>query len=333
MMDVAITEATAREIERWNKHVRDSSQGLIFHRYEFLRLIEDQTGLDFYPLVGRERGELVGLFPIFRRSKGPVNLVYSPPHGLSIPYLGPVLIERDGEPHDTHCRNNRFIEACLDWIETNIDPSEYFIKTSWRFTDPRPFQRAEFTTVPRYTYTLELSRGEDQLRRSFSKSLRRYLDPETEVECTVPEDGVAALRYIVERTRERYEAQGKSYPLRSRLVEKLYEHLPEGSVRPYVGIVEGERRSGVIALQDEETTHFWAGGGKVDSKVPLNDLIHWRIMRDSIENGLRSYDLVGANTPRICEYKSKFNPELKEYYLVTKQALSTRAYRKLQQNL
>lgn len=331
-MYITPLEPTADEIEQWNELAADSPEGLVFHRYEFLKLVEWQTGYKLYPLVGVERGRTVGLFPVFRRSIGPANLVYSPPHGLHIPHLGPVFERGESETSDRGCRFGRFISACLDWIEATIDPVEYLVKTSFRLADPRPFQRAGFTATPRYTYTLELSPGEEDLKQSFSRSLRRYLEPGPEVECTVPDDEVAGLKYVVQQTRERYELQGKSYDIRPTFVEELHERLPGGSVRPYVGSIEGEWRSGIIALRDDETTHYWSGGGKVDSKVPLNDLLHWKLIRDSIDDGKRAYDLVGANTPRICNYKSKFNPELAEYYLVTKQAFGTRLYRKLTAN-
>jgi len=49
----------------------------------------------------------------------------------------------------------------------------------------------------------------------------------------------------------------------------------------------------------------------------MNDLIHWRIIRDAIDEGYTTYDLVGANTERLCRYKSKFNPALRTYYSMT----------------
>lgn len=325
---ITVGGRTPEQVERWNENVRESPQGSIFHRYEFLKLMEAWTGQDAYPLVGRAGGEVIGLFPIFRRAKGPVNLVYSPPHGMAVPYLGPALTG-GAEASDSRCLAGRFLDAALRWIETNIDPEEYHINTSWRFEDPRPFRRAGFAAVPRYTYSLDLTRGADQLKQSFSRSLRRYLDPDADVATGVPADRVAALTFIVELTRERYEEQGKSYPIDSTLVEEMYERLPEGAVRPYVGSVDGERKSGIVLLRDGDTAYFWSGGGTADADVPLNDLIHWQIIRDSAESELEFYDMVGANTPRICNYKSKFNPELREYYRLTKRSLAAKLYRRL----
>lgn len=39
-------------------------------------------------------------------------------------------------------------------------------------------------------------------------------------------------------------------------------------------------------------------------------------MVDGVERDLTTYDLVGADTPRINGYKAKFNPELVETYSV-----------------
>jgi hypothetical protein len=49
-------------------------------------------------------------------------------------------------------------------------------------------------------------------------------------------------------------------------------------------------------------------------------LLHWSIISDiaagdPIES-VDKYDLVGANTKRLCEYKAKFGGDLVPYYVV-----------------
>ena len=43
-------------------------------------------------------------------------------------------------------------------------------------------------------------------------------------------------------------------------------------------------------------------------------------MRDGMDDGIRRYDLVGANNPRLCGYKAKFNPELHPFYSLERNA-------------
>ncbi len=66
----------------------------------------------------------------------------------------------------------------------------------------------------------------------------------------------------------------------------------------------------------------WQGGVRTDVETDLavNDLLDWRIMRDAMDRGRTTYDLVGANNRRINRYKAKFNPELHPFYSLERNA-------------
>lgn len=318
-MSIEITQFDADERidrEQWDDYVRRSRGGTLFHTFEMLELIEHHASADLYPFIGYKGQEPVGVFPIFELRKGGISTAFSPPPRMGIPTMGPALLD-DGnlKQRKAERRMRRFVDGCLEAIDERIGPRYSRIATSVGVDDPRPFAWNEFDVSPRHTYLLDVDRDPDDLKQSFSKSLRRYLDPDDE-RYLIEERGTEAIEFIHEQVAARYEAQDRTYTVPLEFLLDAYETLPEGRLRPYVGEVDGEVASGILAFEGPSTVYYSEGGGKPDVDYPINDLLHWRIIRDARERGIDRYDLCGANTKRICTYKSKFNPELATYYEV-----------------
>ncbi|ELY45809.1 lipid II:glycine glycyltransferase FemX [Natronorubrum tibetense] len=312
-IDIDTLEPTERE--QWDDYVEQSPMGTFFHRYDVLEVIERHASAELHPLVGYKGQEPVGIFPVFEIRKGGVSTAFSPPPGLGLPFLGPAhLNENKLKRRKLEQRRKRFVDGCLEWIDEVSGPRYTRICTSVTYDDPRPFSWNDYDTRPLHTYLLDLDRDEEQLKRSFSKSLRRYLDPDDSDRFSIEEGGTDAIGFIHEQIRSRYEAQGRRYRVPLEFLTDLFESLPDGRVRPYVADVDGERASGIIVFEGQSTIYYSEGGGKPDVEYPINDLLHWRIIRDAKDRGVETYDLHGADSPRICEYKSKFNPDLGTYY-------------------
>ncbi len=301
----------------WNRIVSQSAVGSFFHQYAVLELIAEHASANLYPLVGHKGQEPVGAFPVFGLRKSGVTMAFSPPPELGILSLGPVTVAHDGlKARKRERRRKRFLEGCLEVIDERISPRYTRFCTPVGFEDPRPFTWNEYETSPLYTYRLDLTPAPEELKGSFSKSLRRYLDPDeaTADRFEIEVGGEEAIEFIHQQVAARYDAQGKTYSIPREFLCDLYRYAPDGSVRPYIATVDGERASGMLILEDESAIYYSEGGGKPDVDFPINDLLHWRIIRDAQERDIEAYDLYGANTPRICSYKSKFNPTLAPYY-------------------
>ncbi|WP_207589619.1 GNAT family N-acetyltransferase [Halomontanus rarus] len=320
-MTIEIDTIDASEREQWNEYVDQSAAGTFFHRYDVLEVIERHASAELYTLVGYKGQEPVGIFPIFEIRKGGISTAFSPPPGLGLPFLGPAhLNENKLKRRKLEKRRKRFIEGCLEWLNEASGPRYTRICTSTAYDDPRPFSWNDYDTTPLHTYLLDINRDEEQIKSSFSKSLRRYLDPDDDeaARFSIEEGGTDAIRFIHDQIQSRYEAQGRQYRVPLEFLIELFDTLPDGHVRPYVGTVDDERTSGIIIFEGRSTIYYSEGGGKPDIQFPINDLLHWRIIRDAVDRGIETYDLHGAESPRISEYKSKFNPELQTYYELEK---------------
>lgn len=318
-MSINVIEADGDDLEKWDSHVDRSPQGGMFHQLLALRLQAEHAGAKLHTLVGYKGSEAIGVFPIFKLQKGPIPLVFSPPPDLRIPYLGPALLNMEKlKRRKADSSQHQFIEGCLEWINDEISPWYSHVRTAAEYPDLRPFIWDDCDVVPKYTYIVDLTRGEDDLLMAFSRDARSNVTGEYETEYTIRVGEEEAIRDIVGQVKERYESQGKKFGVPVDFVLDLYEELPDGQVRPYILSSGGEFIGGILALRYGDTVARWQGGVRtdVDIDLPANDLLDWAVMRDGMETGLSSYDLVGANVPRINRYKSKFNPELHQFYQI-----------------
>jgi hypothetical protein len=314
-MSIAVRRASEAELDDWDERVAASPQGTVFHTVAWLRVLERHSSTTLHPLVGYKGEEPIGLFPAFVLSKGPVNAVFSPPPRLGVPNLGPVLCNhRKLKQRKFESLNEGFIEGVLDWIDRELDPSYIRVETVPEYDDPRPFHRREFDVTPRYTYAV-VTDDEAAVLDRFSRSVRRGIRNHGE-RCRIRSGDHSDATAIIEQVRGRYEEQGKSFDIGRDLVTDLLDTLPDDRLQVYVGEVDGELASGIITPTDEDRVYFWQGGVKPAVDPPINNLLHWHIIRDAIDRGRTEYDLVGANSPSLCAYKAKFNPRLVPYHVL-----------------
>lgn len=335
-MSITVSVADPSEQETWNEHVDRSPQGTIFHRYEALECLRDHSGATLYPLVGYKGEQPVGIFPLFVLNSGPFSLVFSPPYELGIPSLGPALLHMGQlKQRKREKRHRRFIESCLEWVDEEIDPQYTYVETDWNYDDSRPFAWNDFDVSPAYTYVvpLEDSPSEEDLIMRFSQSPRKRIREQRDSSYTVEVGDRDDLEWTVRQVIDRYEEQGRKAHLSVDFVTDLYDRLPEGSVRPYVLSLEGERVSGNIVLDDGDRYRGWQGATRPDADFPANELLKWHQMLDAIDRGVPDYEIIGANTPRLTKWKAKFSPETRTYYSAKRSTLSMEMAESLYVNL
>jgi hypothetical protein len=319
-MGIDIRRAEGSDIEGWNDYVSRSPQGTVFHQYAALEVLADHAGATVHPLMGFKGQEPVGVFPAFETSKGPIRMIFSPPPDLRVSYLGPAMLNMaklKQRKRDRRCK--RFIGGCLDWLFEVVSPRYAHVRVSGGHDDLRPFKWNGWTVEPSYTYVVDLDTDAESLIKRFSSDGRSNVRNADEDSYTIEIGSQPEITQIVEQVRNRYESQGIFFGLTTEFVTDLYEALSEGSLKPYTLRVDGDFVGGMLVLDTGETVSRWQGGVRtdVDTDLPVNDLLDWRVMVDGIENGRSAYDLVGAEDERINEYKAKFNPELQTFYSAT----------------
>ncbi|MFW5937788.1 MAG: GNAT family N-acetyltransferase [Halanaeroarchaeum sp.] len=300
---------------RWNELLTDADHPTAFHHAGALDVLERHSGTTCHRLVGFKGEEPIGLFPVFTLQKGPATVAFSPPPNLKLPYLGPRLLERQPlKRRRRDRRNRRFVDACLDWLDAERATNYTSIRTAPAYDDVRPFLWQGYGSTLRYTYIVDLDRSADDLLTAFSTDARKNVTKEYDVDYEIGEGERDDIERIVDQVTDRHAEQGESFALSSDVIHDLYEELPEGVVRPYVCRIEGEFTGGFVNLEFGDRAICWIGAAKVAADLPVNDLLDWGYAKAAMGRGVVTYDLAGANNPRIAGFKAKFAPDLVPYY-------------------
>lgn len=313
-------EVTELDLDEWDAALPDTGFE-VFHLAAALDVLRSHTDAELR-LFGAFNGhQPVALLPVFVRQSPVGRVVTSPPPSMSVPYSGPILLPNSPKQGKRERINREFTAGILDQLDVAGRGTLFRMVCSPHYGDPRPYGWSDLSLRPRFTYVVDVdSVPLDSIRDAFSRSLRREIRDAEDLGVTVHVDGLDAARKVYEDTSARYAEQDESFPLSWPYVRDLLEALDD-RVRVYTARApDGEYLNGVTVLYSNDKAYFWQGGTLATyENVSVNGLLHWRIISDIADDPpfdpVGTFDLVGANTPRFCEYKAKFNADLVPYYV------------------
>ncbi|PSP55917.1 GNAT family N-acetyltransferase [Halobacteriales archaeon QS_1_67_19] len=321
----------------------------VFHLPEALEVVDRHTDAEMKLFGGFKGQQPIALLPAFVRRKSVGTAVTSPPPGLGIPRLGPILMPTSPKRRKQEKVNQEFTESVLGEVGTDLELDQrlaeaglessmaesvldrldvdsrltlFRMECNAAYGDPRPYAWGDLRVEPNFTYFLNLEdRDPEGVRKSFSKSLRREIRDAGDLDVTVETEGLDGARDVFRATERRYAEQDEHFGQTWSYVRDLFEALDERA-RTYVARdSDGEYLSGITVLYSNDHAYFWQGGAKaIYEGTAVNSLIHWRLIEDVIADppveSVIKYDLMGANTERLCRYKAKFGADLVPYYVV-----------------
>jgi len=309
----------------------------VFHTPEALSVLDSHTSGDLQLLGGFKGTSSVALLPVFVRELSVGRAVFSPPPGMGVPRLGPIVMPNSPKRSKQEAVTRAFIEGVIEELDANDPLSLLRMQCGLSFTDPRPFHWEGFHVEPAFTYLVDVDKPDlETILESFSRSRRREFRRAAETELTVTREGLEAAERIVDHVGNRYDERDDIGQVAWPYVRDLLDALPDRS-RVYVARDStGEYLSGIITLISDGMVYFWQGGVSESyettddgdgSTVSVNSLVHRTIIEDTLMDpefsNVGYYDLVGANTRRLCAYKSKFGGQLSPYYVVESSGMST----------
>lgn len=305
------------DADEWNDVVERSAHTTGFHLAEALDILADESGTRLDRLVGYKGEEPCGLLPVFTTRFGPLSVAFSPPPSLKINYLGPALLNVGSmKQRRREQRHSRFIDAAVEWLGANRGLNYATIRTAPGYNDVRPLLWNDFDAVPKYTYVVDLARSNDELLSAFSRDARDNITSEYDVDFEIVEGGYEDVGTIVEAVQGRHEEVEEPFPATVDFVERLYERVPEGVLRPLICRSNGQFVGGTIAVELGNMSIGWLGVSNFDVDLPTTDLLDWRYFQDARDRGVKTFDLAGANLRRLSQYKAKFGSDLVPYYRV-----------------
>jgi len=308
-----------------------------FHIADALSVLDDHASGRLHLFAGYNGGNPVALLPLFVQRRAVGSVVTSPPPGFSIPRLGPILMPASPKRSKIERLNRRFAEGIVEELSLDNSRTLFYMIGNTSYTDPRPYRWADFEVETAFTYRLEVDgHSADELLSNCSKSLRREIRDVRESAVTVERAGLEGTNAIYDQTAERYAQQDEPFDLSWPYVRDLVSALGDRA-RSYVARdPDGNFLSGITVLYSNDAAYFWQGGARGEyNGTTVNSALHWRIVEELIDDppvdSITTYDLMGANTDRLCKYKSKFGASLTPYYVIEsngpQMALAKRAYR------
>jgi len=307
--------------KHWDRLIESSPQATAFHQFDWLKIMEKHTDSQLILLAGFDGEEIFAVVPFFYEEKfgGLFRKLTSPPYPTGVPYLGPVFPHSHRWGKSGWERKSIQFQKGLDkYIRSRVKPHVVSICTSTALRDVRPFLWSGYDALPRYTYISEvspLSLAWSRVSSSTRRSIRRAEETISEFEQGDQED----YGFLIDSLERRYGEQGIQFDLSKDYLNDVYDQFSPSQLKVFVCRHSESIIGGLITLVYKDTISFWLGGVRPkNSKIDVNAFIFWKTLQWADQREIKYFDLLGANTPSISNFKSKLGFDLKTYFWVEK---------------
>jgi hypothetical protein len=302
----------------WDSFLEKSPDKLLFHMWDFLKIMEKHSGSQLLPYGIYEGEKLMCLFPLFYFKKYGIKFLNSQPYGSGIPYNGYLM------NLDYYSQKQRQKEIYLQGIveELNkeikrISPNIIHIDFGPRVDDIRPFKWNGFDIDINYSYIINLTLPIESIWKLFDRSCTKkiktvergytvFIKESDDIEkfCSIMED-----RYLEQNLK--FSNFGPEYYYD---ILKTFPH----NLKLYFLYNNDKIISLALTIEFNGQLAFWKGWVNLDKMIYSNEFFTWELIKKAKSEGLKTLDLFGANTKRICIFKSKFNPHIQPYFSISK---------------
>ena len=325
-MTIEIELLTQNKSSEWNEFVDESPNGTLFHSWDWLLITERHTKTKLSPLMVKKDGVPLGVIPLFFQKKGILRMVFSPPPGSGLFYLGPVIVDNwKGRQDRREADFLDFHKVVEDFIREELNPDYTRIALSPGFSDPRLYGWSGYSVEPLYDYVTDLTLGEEYLFSSLPKKQRQGINRSIKKGVTVEIGGKKELNTIFDLMENRYEQQKKAISMPRSYLTDLFDKFKD-NMTILAANYNGETITGLIDLHHRSEIMSWIGNPKplVTEGISPNFLISWEAIRFGCIHGFKSYvTLSAAGNERLHEfYSSKFEPRLATRFVAKKSSFT-----------
>jgi hypothetical protein len=294
----------------WDKFVDESCYGLLFHKWDFLKIMEKHTNYKLLQYGIYNGDTLICIFPLFFKKYNGLKTIFSPPPRTGVPNLGFVM----SQEFDILKQNKKETYLNIVVREFNeemkkISPNYVSISLVPNFLDVRSFKWINYCEEAHFTYVIDLSISLDEIWNSLKKELRKQIKQADELNLKLLKSDDVSVFYELEK--KRYEGQGLRFPIINKnYLEDLLKAYPEYLGLFYLYDSDDEVIGIQICCEYKDRFMFWMGGVKPQKKIHSNEYLTWEFIKKAKNAGYRKLEITGAGVKNICEFKSKFNPGL-----------------------
>jgi hypothetical protein len=283
----------------------------IFASDKWLCIIENAFGFQAQVLTAATRSGVEAAVPLLGRQR--FFLRVSPPPPITL-YNGFQSIHRqDAENPDAELP--AAAAAILGAIATRYHFVSLALPIDCEVIDV--FRKHRWELTARQTIRIDMP-DFDTVWKGYSQSLRRKIRRAEEHQLRMVETndaGAVASMYSLS-----YERHAKHPPIPASVVCAWLRALSEQRIaRMYTAVLPGGAILAARAvIPDHDTVYDWLAGA--DLAAADISASHWlvsAIQRRFAEEGFRTFDFMGANTPGIVDFKRSFGGETVPYHIAT----------------
>lgn len=306
----------------WDDFVEKSPYSLLFHKWDFLHIMEKYSGMELLTYGIYKGDELICLFPFFFK-KGRIKLLFSPPMPVLtyVHQLGFIMSEayQDFKQH----KKERCLEIVAEDVGKEIEklsPNFVSIYTPQGFMDIRSFLWAGFTLKQHYNYILDLEQSLDEIYEGFDKPLRRNLRAlEQSGNFRIEARNDADLLFSVMRKKLAAQAPTFYHVQSPGYMKELMAAFPD-HIKMYLLYENDELVAIDVMIEYKGRTCFWAGGAGLKEGY-YTAYLKWENMKMAKARGFKTFEIWGANVKQEISFKSKYNPRLEYGQMLQKKDL------------
>jgi len=304
--------------KRWDQFVENSPQGLLFHKWDFLKIVERHSRHRFLPYCVYSGDQLRCIFPFFIGRERGLTVMNSAPPNTQIWYLGPAF-DPSVQALKTSAKEKVFGQVIGELCREidKIAPNYVSITTVPNFLDVDFFIWKKYREHLRMTYVLDLEKSLDEIWASFSKRCRQNIRKLSKYSPQLQQtNDISALLDIWQ---ERFsEKGGVKVPLLSdSYLKELVAAFPNDITIYSVSIDGILATATACCVLQKERYGTWIGMVNAHKDLDVNEYLVWEIAKRAKSEGFKKLDL-GATFPRPDRFKSKFDPVLEPYWELEK---------------
>ncbi|MDP4160405.1 MAG: GNAT family N-acetyltransferase [Bacillota bacterium] len=309
------------EREAWQDYLKETTQGSLFHRWEWQDIIETGFGFRVNRLgLFDDQGVLKGLLPLIERKMSLLKLAGSPLSGAATPHSGPL-----GD-----VSLNEVLEALEKYAaEQHVDYLELSLP---EVLEKDVLEENGYTVEELITLDLPISADEASLWSGLEVRCRNAVRKaeKSGVEIVEPQTLEEWLEPYYELSCGVYRRQEMEPPFSKEYFTALWQNLySSGDLVVLLARYQGKTIAGGIFPRDRNVGYYLDGvSDREYNKVVPNNLVQWEYLKRAQAIGIQLYDMVGANIPSIAKFKKSFGSTERNYlYAYRNRTLAARVGR------
>lgn len=297
----------------------ESPCGSLFHKWDFLRIVEKHSGYRLLPYGIYRDGELACLLPLYSRYRGPIRLLLSPPPQTCVPYLGFLM----GSDYDRLplSRQEGMLNEIAREIATEVKrlpASHVAIQTTPGFIDIRPFWWNGFRMRINYEYFIDLDRPLDRIWDALDTDCKKSIKAHDREPLRLERSYNASEFYRIMESR--LDRTGQTFnALTPEYLREILETYP-GNVQMYFLYHGNDLQGAKVTYGYKGKFILWMGS----AFGHYNEYLTWEMIKRAKSENYRLLENPDADTKRLTSFKAKFNPGLEVGYTLRMQGVAGR---------